>query len=380
LALKSGRAARLTVHSRDEVGEVAGAFNELADHLAISQQEVQRRTRQLEAVYRSNRALSKQSSREGLFQTVTELARSETDAQYAALAVLDKEHITQLIESGVPPFLRWNESDRRLRISTLPRDERLLRVSAAECELLFPHVSGPAISSLMVVPAFVESDLRAWLYLFQKRHNAFSEGDEDLILTIAADAEQSLRVIRLHEEAERLAATDVLTGFVNRSAFEGRLTEEFRRAARHGRTFALVFIDLDHLKAINDRFGHAVGDAAIRRFSDAIRDVIRTTDVVGRYGGDEILVLMPETDLPEALLAGERILARVVSSPLAVEREQVPLSASIGIAIYPEHGRDKEGLLRAADFALYQAKAEGRGRVHVVRPSEPRAGDGSQAA
>jgi diguanylate cyclase (GGDEF)-like protein len=380
LALKSGRAARLTVHSRDEVGEVAGAFNELADHLAVSQQEVQRRTRQLEAVYRANRALSKQSSREGLYQTVAELARAETDAQYAALAVLDKDLITQLIESGVPPFLRWNEGDRRLRIASLPREERLLRISAAECESLFPHVSGPAISSLLVVPAFAESDRRAWLYLFQKRQNEFSEGDEEVILTIAADAEQSLRVIRLHEEAERLAATDVLTGFVNRSAFESRLTEEFRRAARNGRPFALVFIDLDHLKTINDQFGHAVGDAAIRRFSDAIRDVIRTTDVVGRYGGDEILVLMPETDLPEALLAGQRILARVASSPLAVEREQVALSASIGIAIYPEHGRDKEGLLRAADFALYQAKAEGRGRVHAVRPSETGAREGSQAA
>ncbi len=381
LALRSGRAERLPVHARDEVGEVAGAINELADHLAVSREEAQRRTRQLEAVYRANQALSKQSSREGLFHTLTALVRSELDIQYAALAVFDERgQLDQLIESGVPPVLRWSEPDRRAMIALLPREDRPLRFANQGTESWMPRVPGPPVTSLMAVPVLAESRRRAWLHLFQTREDMFSDEDEGLVLTIAADAGQSLKVIALHEEAERLASIDALTGFINRAAFEDRLRQEFSRAARHGRPFALIFIDLDHLKTINDRFGHAVGDAAIRRFSDAIRDVIRTTDVVGRYGGDEILVLMPETDLHEALQAGNRILSRVAGSPLAVEREQVALSASIGIAIYPEHGRDKEALLRAADFALYQAKAAGRARVHAVNPSAPRASDGSQAA
>ncbi|MFZ5877518.1 MAG: diguanylate cyclase [Nitrospirota bacterium] len=380
-ALRSGRAERLPVHSRDEVGEVAGAINELADHLAVSREQVQRRTRQLEAVYRANQALSKQSSREGLFQALAALVRSELDVPYAALAVCDEHRcLDQVVESGVPPVMRWSEPDRRAMIATLPREERPLRFANRDSESWLPRVPGPPVASLMVIPVFAESRRRAWLYVFHTQQDAFSDEDEGLALTIAADAGQSLKVIALHEEAERLASIDGLTGFINRTAFDDRLRQEFSRAARHGRAFALVFIDLDHLKAINDRFGHAVGDAAIRRFCDAIRDVIRATDVVGRYGGDEILVLMPETNLPEALLAGNRILSRVVGSPLTVEREQVALSASIGIAIYPDHARDKEALLRAADFALYQAKAAGRGRVHAVNPSGPRTPDESQAA
>jgi diguanylate cyclase (GGDEF)-like protein len=381
LALRSGRAERLPMHTCDEVGEVAGAINELADHLAVSREEVQRRTRQLEAVYRANQALNKQSSRDGLFQTLTALVRSELDIQYAALAVFDEcGQLDQLIESGVPPVLRWSEPDRRAMIALLPREDRPLRFANHESEAWMPRVPGPPVTSLMAVPVFAESRRRAWLYLFQTRADSFSDEDEGLVLTIAADAGQSLKVIALHEEAERLASIDGLTGFINRAAFEDRLRQEFSRGARHGRRFALVFIDLDHLKAINDRFGHAVGDAAIRRFCDAIRDVIRTTDIVGRYGGDEILVLMPETDLHEAVQAGNRILSRVAGSPLAVEREQVALSASIGIAIYPDHGRDREALLRAADVALYQAKAAGRGCVHAVTLSASRADDGSHAA
>lgn len=381
LAIRSGRIERLRVHTRDEVGEVAGAINDLADHLDVSRAEVQRRARQLEAVYRANQALSKQGSRDGLFQTFAALVRSELDLPYAVLAMYDAQgQLDLLIESGVPPVLRWSETDRRAMIALLPREDRPLRFADRESETWMPRVPGPPVMAMMAVPVFADLGSRAWLYLFHTREEAFSDQDEALALTIGTDAGQSLKVIALHEEAERLASIDGLTGFINRAAFEDRLRQEFAHGARHGRPFALLFIDMDHLKAINDRFGHAVGDAAIRRFCDAIRAVIRTTDVVGRYGGDEILVLMPETDLPEASLVGNRILSRVVGSPLAVEREPVSLSASIGIAIYPEHGRDKEALLRAADFALYQAKAAGRGRVNTVQTSESRASGGSHAA
>jgi diguanylate cyclase (GGDEF)-like protein len=372
LALRAGRTARLTIRGRDEIGEVAAAFNELAEHLAASQEEVQRRTRQLEALYTASRALSKESSRDVLYQTLTDLACSLTDAQYAVLVLFnDQERIIQMIESGVPPFLRWSEDERKAVIAALPHSHQPLRIENGETH---PRLQGvavtPPISTLLAVPVLAEASLRAQLYLLQKRRDVFSSADEDLVVRIANDAAQSLRVIALHEETERLATIDSLTGFVNRWAFEDRLADEFLRAVRHGRPFALIFIDLDNLKAINDKFGHAAGDAAIRRFCDAIRSVIRTTDVVGRYGGDEILALMPETTLSDAMMAAERILRRVTGLPLTVEQERIALSASLGVAAYPEHGRDKESLLRAADFALYQAKAAGRGRVHTVKPRD----------
>jgi diguanylate cyclase (GGDEF)-like protein len=218
------------------------------------------------------------------------------------------------------------------------------------------------------VPIFTEANLPAQLLVMGAAHGAFTSSDQDLVVTIARDAAQSLKVIRLHEETERLATIDRLTGFVNRWTFEARLEEELLKAGRHSRPFALVFSDLDHLKELNDRFGHAMGDAAIRQFCDAIRASIRTTDIVGRYGGDEILVLMPETSLEDALTVAERILRGVAAFPLVVEEETIPLTASLGVAAYPQHGQDKDTLVSAADQALYQAKVQGRSRVHVFSP------------
>lgn len=381
-ALRSGRAARLTVHAPDEIGAVSLAFNELADRLAASEDDAQRRTKHVETLEAVGRAFSKESSRDAVHQMLVDAVCSVTDAQYAVLALInDQEQIIQAIESGVSPFVRRTRDEWQAFIAALPCTNRPLRIEAGEHDARLQGLPGaPVVRTLITVPVFADAGVRSQLYLVDKPHGVFTAADEDLVVKITHDAVQSLRIIGLREEAERLATIDNLTGFINRWALEDRLADEFLRAARHGRPFALIFIDVDDLKAINQKGGHPAGDAAIRRFSDAIRSVIRTTDVAGRYGGDEILVLLPETTLKDAMAAANRILRRVTSLPLTVAHERIALSASLGVAAYPEHGRDKESLLRAADFALYQAKATGRGRVHAVKPSEGDATNIPQAA
>ncbi len=381
-ALRSGRAARLTVHAPDEIGAVSLAFNELADRLAASEDEAQHRTRHLETLEVVGRAFSKEGSRDAVHQTLVDAVCSATGAHYAVLALInDQEQIIHAVESCASPFGGRTRDEWQALIAALPRTSRPLRIEAGEHDPRLQELPGaPAIRTLITVPVFADAGVRSQLYLVDKPHGAFSAADEDLVVKVTHDAVQALRIIGLREETERLATIDNLTGFINRWALEDRLADEFLRAARHGRPFALIFIDVDDLKAINHKGGHPAGDAAIRRFSDAIRSVIRTTDVAGRYGGDEILVLLPETTLKDAMAAANRILRRVTSLPLTVAYERIALSASLGVAAYPEHGRDKESLLRAADFALYQAKATGRGRVHAVKPSEGDAANIPKAA
>ncbi|MBI3607229.1 MAG: sensor domain-containing diguanylate cyclase [Nitrospirae bacterium] len=367
--LSTGRTVRLAIQAEDEIGEVGQAFNDLVAHLRDSQEQVQRYTRQHEALYTASRALSKESSRDGLYQTLTDSARKATDSQYAALVLFDEEiQIVQVVESGISPFGSRSEAGFRDVLVALPPAPHSVRVDGSADPRFHGLSCDPPLTTLLAVPVFAEANRQAQLYVMGAAHGVFTSADEDLVVTIARDAAQSLKVIRLHEEAERLATIDGLTGFANRGAFEERLAEEFLKAGRHSRPFALVFSDLDHLKELNDRFGHAMGDAAIRRFSDAIRASIRTTDIVGRYGGDEILVLMPETTLEDALTVADRILRQVAALPLVVDAQAIPLTVSLGVAAYPQHGHDKDALLNAADHALYQAKAQGRSRVHIFTP------------
>ncbi|MEO5658116.1 MAG: diguanylate cyclase [Nitrospiria bacterium] len=374
LDLNAGRAARIPIRARDEIGEVGQAFNQLVEHLGESREEVQRYTHQLESLYTASRALSKESSRDVLYQTLADLARTLTESQYAALVLFNEgQQIIQVIESGASPLTLVTGQDAQTVLAALPHSRRPLRLGPGDSRLEgLP--ADPPIRTLLAVPILAEASLRAQLYVFQKTQGAFSETDEDLLVTIAHDAAQSLKVIGLHEETERMATIDGLTGFINRWALEDRLEEEFVKAGRHAREFTLIFIDLDHLKEINDRFGHAAGDAAIQRFCDAIRASVRATEIVGRYGGDEIVVLMPEASLADGLMVAERILRRVSGLPLVIENERIGLTASLGVATYPQHGRDKEALLRAADYALYQAKAQGRGRVHSFSAPPPHEG------
>jgi diguanylate cyclase (GGDEF)-like protein len=169
----------------------------------------------------------------------------------------------------------------------------------------------------------------------------------------------------LGRQADRLAAlseTDALTGLTNARGFFERLDDELARARRYGEPLALLLVDLDGLKHVNDRFGHSAGDEAIRSLADVIRSQLRATDVGARWGGDEFAVLAPDTPKAAALALAERI--RVLIPQQSTNWE---VSGSVGVAVIdPRSGDDvvdSATLMRAADAALYEAKRSGRNRV-----------------
>jgi diguanylate cyclase (GGDEF)-like protein len=156
---------------------------------------------------------------------------------------------------------------------------------------------------------------------------------------------------KVEEQLQLLVVTDPLTGLGNYRRLVEALDAEVKRAERTGRPFAVLMLDLDELKKINDRYGHLIGSQALCRLADVLRVHCRAIDTAARYGGDEFAVILPETTAAAARLVASRIRSRLAEDSL-----QPPLSASIGVAVYPQDGETIEALLRTADRELYAMK------------------------
>ncbi|TGN39407.1 sensor domain-containing diguanylate cyclase [Marinobacter confluentis] len=177
---------------------------------------------------------------------------------------------------------------------------------------------------------------------------------------------------KLEDELSEMATRDALTGLLDRREATRLLDDEIVRARRYGRSLALLWIDLDHFKQVNDQLGHAAGDTVLRGFSELLSSRVRQVDLVSRFGGEEFVVVLPEMDATEASQSAERLRELVASSPQQLgDGREVNLTMSVGVAIYPDHGDDASSLIAAADQAMYQAKASGRNRVVVASAVNP---------
>jgi diguanylate cyclase (GGDEF)-like protein len=175
-------------------------------------------------------------------------------------------------------------------------------------------------------------------------------------------------LVRHADELERLATTDAMTNLHNRRHFLTLAEAEWSRFQRYHRPLALLLIDLDRLKGINDRFGHAAGDAAMVTVAEIFRNNRRETDIVARVGGDEFAMLLPETDAGQGQVVADRLRQELKERPLTAEGEAVILTVSIGLAEATLSMPNVDALMKAADRALYQAKAAGRDRTVVTAP------------
>ena len=171
------------------------------------------------------------------------------------------------------------------------------------------------------------------------------------------------------QHAKLLSETDDLTGLFNTRGFAIAANRLFGQATRYGRPASVLMVDSDNLKHINDTHGHEAGSRLLRQIANAVQSELRASDVPARYGGDEFIVLLPETPPKGALDVAERIRNAIASRPLAINGQNVAATVSVGIACYPEDGRTLDALAARADRALYQAKQEGRNRVVRFKPS-----------
>lgn len=219
--------------------------------------------------------------------------------------------------------------------------------------------------SALAVPLFVSNRVMGSLQLFSQRTGAFSREDAQLLWILALVAENVLTREYANEGLIRFAFTDYLTGLKTRGYFEQQLELEIKRSDRKKQKLALVMVDLDHFKQLNDRYGHHVGDQVLRDVASILMKDMREVDTVARYGGEEFVIVLPETGTQGAMFVAERLRRAMeqakffAGSPRAVER----LTISLGVAIFDTDAQFKRDLIEAADAALYEAKSRGRNQV-----------------
>jgi diguanylate cyclase (GGDEF)-like protein len=218
----------------------------------------------------------------------------------------------------------------------------------------------------LAVPLFVSNRVMGSLQLFRASdEKAFTKEDAQLLWILSLVAENLLTREYANEGLLRFAFTDYLTGLRTRGYFEQQLELEFKRAERKQQKFALLMIDIDHFKVLNDTFGHHVGDQLLRDVTSILMKDMREVDTVARYGGEEFVIILPETTEAGALFVAQRLRRAVdqakffAGSPHSVQH----LTISIGVAVYDTDAQFKRDLIEFADAALYAAKHAGRNRV-----------------
>jgi diguanylate cyclase (GGDEF)-like protein len=314
-----------------------------------------------------------------LIRTILEQSISLLRAERGSLMLIDQESDDLLLEAqqggrnGVVEKLRINRGEgiagkvaefgEPILVEDLEHDPRIMQKNRYHYKT----------RSFVSVPLKIDERIIGVLNLSDKiSGEVFDEDDLKLIqsfVTQAAIVMERQHFINQTEELKKLTNTDPLTGLPNRRYLYERLKNELARADRHIRPLCLLMLDLDGFKACNDTMGHLFGDRILKNIADAVFHTVRSMDIVARYGGDEFMIILPETEEPLAMDIAERVrnnIRRQVALPRDASSEGPhTLTASIGIACFPEHGETVELLLENVDKALYRAKEKGKNRIEV---------------
>jgi len=262
---------------------------------------------------------------------------------------------------------------------TEPRPDGLTRTVALEKKMiivedmmnhpLYASVPKTWRGSIIGIPLKMDTRVVGVMNLARTRTGEFSQSEIRLLTILADQAAIAIKNAHLHAAATQQARSDSLTNLPNRRALDEHLEEEIKRSKRSGIPFSVVMMDLDGFKIINDTFGHEVGDEVLQVISSSFQKALRATDFLARYGGDEMTIILPETDWPQVLIVTDKIQNELRQLVFKMPSgEQFSLSVTGGVAIYPRHATESAGLLRTADEALYRAKRHRRGEFIQGRP------------
>ncbi len=275
----------------------------------------------------------------------------------------------QLATSGCWPPDRMASHEPFFALAGYPETRRVLETQAPSVvDVNDPNADADEVAllrrdghgALVMLPLVAKGETLGLVELLAARPLAMEGRRLDLARAMANEAAMALGNARLYETARALADRDPLTGFYNHRFLHERLGEEILRAQRAGTPLALLMIDLDDFKLVNDTLGHLFGDDVLRWAAGQIRAVLRGSDVAARYGGDEFAVVLPDTPAEGAREVGERIVAALQDRPYAASgRGPVPVGASVGVASFPSDGRTAQALIAGADAALYRVKRAG---------------------
>jgi diguanylate cyclase (GGDEF)-like protein len=366
--------ARAEVSGTDEIGYLATSFNVMTEEItnwrANLEEMVELRVKDLSILYSVAEATSQSLELDTMLPIVLQRVLRVMGEEQGLIYLREGDAVRLAVHRGfssesVEALMQLQPGEGYAgAVMAGGRTIRIGDVSAEKDFTILPGLDREGIRAAIVAPiAFQQKNLGA-VALYSRRPDRFSENDEDLFQSIGNLLGVAVENAKLYEKTLELAQVDALTGLPNRRHLMETLMKEVERAQRYTLPLSVLFLDLDRFKAFNDTYGHLAGDALLREFGAALRKHTRTTDMAGRYGGEEFAVVLTNTPLQGAITAAERI-------RVAAEQAKVPVkdrtalagtTVSIGAAELRE-GQAMEDLLRSADAALYRAKEEGRNRV-----------------
>jgi diguanylate cyclase (GGDEF)-like protein len=251
---------------------------------------------------------------------------------------------------------------------TVARRGKAIIVEDMEAHVLYENAPSDWGGSIIGIPLKLGEKVVGVMNLSRDMTGSFSPAELRFLKMLSNQAAVAISNASLHQSISKKAYTDTTTGLANRRALDEHLDSEIINSRRTNSPFAVVMMDLDGFKWVNDNYGHEVGDLVLRAVFNVISFGIRSSDFIARYGGDELTLILTKSDVQEARLVTDKILENLAKfSYKAPDGKGIKLGASGGIAIYPNHGRSGPELLRAADAALYNAKKRQRGKFLIAK-------------
>ncbi len=338
----------------DEFGALGREFNNMARQLEGRLAELQReRARLQDAIRRVGEGLTKGFDRVGMLEVVVQTSVDGTGASAGRASLRGPEDkLDEIARAGDPAAFR----------RALHAAEAAVIDAGQVAEI---QVGG---ASALAAPlgASEEGDQVIGIVSVARGDRAFTAGERELFAYLTNQASVSVENVDLHETVQRQAVTDELTGLFNHRRFQEVMAIEVERARRYGHEMGLIMLDIDNFKTVNDRHGHLQGDMVLREVARVLRQSSREIDEPARYGGEEMAVALPQTDLEGAYQFAERVRRRIEALEFALPNGsgKLRVTASFGVASLGAAGdTDKDALVAAADGALYQAKRSGKNRT-----------------
>jgi len=346
------------VEGRDEFAGLGGEFNKRAGQLESRLGELQQARRRLrESIRRIGQTFASNLDRPALLGLALRTAVDAVDADFARLSVRSTS-AEPLVQTGAVGSLDGLEAC----------------VHEAESAALSTGDLGHArakddASVVSVALGRIEPGGRAYgLITAGRQEREFSEDDREILRSLAGQATLALENVELHYQVRRQAVTDELTGLANHGRFQELLQTEMEEVRRYRYPVGLIMLDLDDFKSVNDTYGHPQGDVVLEHVARVLREASREVDIPARYGGEEMAVILPHTNLAGAYAIAERLRRAIqkLSIPMGDGQGTLQITASFGVAASLDG--EREALISGADAALYVAKRRGKNRTEALQP------------
>ncbi|CAN5582515.1 hypothetical protein BH20ACT23_BH20ACT23_24740 [soil metagenome] len=365
---------RIPVRSNDEVGQLALSFNEMSDHLDTtitdlesSRDQLQRAVDRVGATLRSTHDMGQ--ILDSILSTASDAVLADAGSLWLFTGTRDELYpaLSREVDDNALDRLRVGEG-----IAGLAAERGVTVMLPAEDGGPKPSRNEPQFPVTLAVPLYSSQRVTGVIVLYREGAVPFDRKDLDTVVFLAEQGGVAIENVLLHEDAQRLSLTDGLTGVWNRRYLQMQFKQTLASANRFDRPFSVLLLDLDNFKDVNDTFGHQRGDEILIEFAQRVSAALREIDTFVRYGGEEFVCLLSETDVSGARTTAEKIRQTISNDPfISVGEDPVTLTVSIGVACYPLHGNGYQSLIEASDQALYRAKEEGRDRVRVAKRPAP---------